>query len=200
MSKMVKIVLVIGVIGGLSGTSLTALKNSLNTRIEAQKDIYIRGPAIKEIMKNVENDPAATKKEMTFDGVKYVFYPGFKGGKCIAVAFESIGPGGFGGDIKLMVGFNFENSTILGVAATEHHETPGIGARALEFSYLSQYYGLPYKESFKLKKDGGKIDVLTGASYSSTAIVSAVENAAQLIRNHQKEIIETLEKSYESNK
>jgi len=199
MGKMVRIVLVIACIAGLSGTSLTALKNSLSVQIENQRDVFVRGPALEQILENVENDPVSSRYAMTIEDKEFVFYPGFRNGECVAVAFETVGPGGYGGDVKVMVGFNLENSTILGVAATEHSETPGIGSRALEVSYLSQYFGKPISENFALQNQGGNIEVLTGATFTSTAVSKAVQNAAQIVREHQQEIKETLEKNYETN-
>jgi len=199
MGKMIKIVLVITCIAGFSGIGLTALSNSLSSQIESQVDIFVRGPALVQIMENMDNDPVNSRKEIALDEVTFVLYPGFKDGKCVAAAFESVGPGGYGGDVTLMVGFNLENSTILGIGVTDHSETPGIGTRALVVSYLSAYFGTPYSGTYALTSEGGSINALTGATFTSTAIVRAVEIAAQIIREHQQEIIETLENNHENN-
>ena len=198
MPKMVKLVLVIGIISAVSGTSLTYLNSSLAGRIETQVDIFVRGPALEQIFTDVENNPVEDRQVITLDEIEYVFYPGFKDGKCVSAAFESVGAGGYGGDITMMVGIDFVNSTIFGLVGTASSETPGIGSLALEQSYLQTYYGQSIETNFNLKGNGGSIDAYTGATFSSTAISRAVEKAAELIRKHQQEIVETLERNHET--
>ena len=83
--------------------------------------------------------------------------------------------GGFGGDLSLMVGFDADG-TVLGVGIISHSETPGLGARVNEADYLAQYRG--HSGTLTLKKDGGSdIDAISGATISSRAVLSAVNQA-----------------------
>ena len=101
-----------------------------------------------------------------------------------AVEAPSITKSGYGGRIKLMVGFVEEagNVTISGVKVLAQSETPGLGANmtqpgnALENSILKKN---PAELSFKVKKDdaNGSFDSLTGSTISSRAYVNAVETA-----------------------
>ena len=101
-----------------------------------------------------------------------------------AVEAPSITKSGYGGRIKLMVGFVEEagNVTISGVKVLAQSETPGLGANmtqpgnALEKSILEKS---PAELSFKVKKDdaNGSFDSLTGSTISSRAYVNAVETA-----------------------
>ena len=75
---------------------------------------------------------------------------------------------GYDGDVKVMVGVA-PDGTITGVKATEHSETPGLGARIEEESYTQQYVG---KDS---TLEG--IEAINGATISSGAFRSAVEKA-----------------------
>lgn len=101
-----------------------------------------------------------------------------------AVEAPSITKSGYGGRIKLMVGFveNADNVTIKGVEVLLHNETPGLGANmtqpgnALEKSILEKN---PAEMIFKVKKDdaNGSFDSLTGSTISSRAYANAVETA-----------------------
>ena len=101
-----------------------------------------------------------------------------------AVEAPSITKSGYGGRIKLMVGFveDADNVTIKGVEVLLHNETPGLGANmtqpgnALEQSILEKN---PAEMIFKVKKDdaNGSFDSLTGSTISSRAYANAVETA-----------------------
>ena len=104
--------------------------------------------------------------------------------KGYAVEATSITKSGYGGRIKLMVGFveDGENVAISGVKVLSQSETPGLGANmtqpgnVLEKSILEKN---PAELSFKVKKDdaNGSFDSLTGSTISSRAYVNAVETA-----------------------
>ena len=101
-----------------------------------------------------------------------------------AVEAPSITKSGYGGRIKLMVGFVEEgdNLTISGVEVLSQNETPGLGANmtkpdnVLLKSILAKD---PAELSFKVKKDdaNGSFDSLTGSTISSRAYANAVETA-----------------------
>ena len=101
-----------------------------------------------------------------------------------AVEAPSITKSGYGGRIKLMVGFVEEgdNLTISGVEVLSQNETPGLGANmtkpdnALLMSILAKD---PAELNFKVKKDdyNGSFDSLTGSTISSRAYANAVETA-----------------------
>ena len=87
---------------------------------------------------------------------------------------------GFDGNISLSVGFALDG-TIQGISFTELNETPGMGMRADEDDFKSQFAGVNVS-SFTLNKSGGstaddEIDSVSGASVTSSAVVNAV-NAA----------------------
>ena len=104
--------------------------------------------------------------------------------KGYAVEATSITKSGYGGRIRLMVGFveDGENVAISGVKVLSQSETPGLGANmtqpgnVLEKSILEKN---PAELSFKVKKDdaNGSFDSLTGSTISSRAYVNAVETA-----------------------
>ena len=84
---------------------------------------------------------------------------------------------GFDGDITLALGLNAEG-VMNGISFTAISETPGMGMRATEESFMNQFVG---KSNFPLvlKKSGeaaadNEIDALSGATITSTAVSNAV--------------------------
>ena len=88
-------------------------------------------------------------------------------GKDLGAAVEST-TGGFGGNLKVLVGFNTEGQ-ILGYTLLEHAETPGLGAKA--------DIGLTPAQPLTVSKDGGKVDAITASTITSRAFLLAVNNA-----------------------
>ncbi len=84
---------------------------------------------------------------------------------------------GYGGTIQVMTGIKLDNS-ISGVNILEMSETPGLGAKAKENSFLSQYKG-ESESGMSVKKDGGTIDAISGATITSRAVTQAVNEALE---------------------
>lgn len=79
---------------------------------------------------------------------------------------------GYGGSINLLVGIDL-NFDIKGIDVISHTETPGLGSRITEDSFKQQFKGLT-PDDIALRKDDGKIDAITGATISSTAVAEAI--------------------------
>ena len=92
-------------------------------------------------------------------------------------------PSGFGGEISMAVGVD-KSGAVTGVSIIQMSETSGLGANAQRESFRSQYVGK--SGSVALKKQGGEIDALTGATVTSTAVTkgvnAALQAAAELMR------------------
>lgn len=80
--------------------------------------------------------------------------------------------GGYGGKIGILVGLETDRS-IRGVRIISHQETPGLGAKITGTDFLDQFAGLSVGES-ALRRDGGAIDAITGATISSRAVAEGV--------------------------
>jgi len=80
---------------------------------------------------------------------------------------------GYGGTIDILIGLE-PDATLRGIKIISQQETPGLGAKIIEGSFLSQFKGLSVNE-VALSRDGGKIDAITGATISSSAVVKGVK-------------------------
>ena len=87
--------------------------------------------------------------------------------------------GGFGGDLKVLVGFDAEGK-ILGYTLLEHAETPGLGAKADKWFQRGEkgdIIGKTPTEPLTVSKDGGQVDAITASTITSRAFLLAVNNA-----------------------
>ena len=119
-----------------------------------------------------QND--AKGKEMTY----IIYQVRDAQGKELGAAVEST-TGGFGGDLKVLVGFDAEGK-ILGYTLLEHAETPGLGAKADKWFQRGEkgdIIGKTPTEPLTVSKDGGQVDAITASTITSRAFLLAVNNA-----------------------
>lgn len=98
-------------------------------------------------------------------------------GWCVSVA-----PSGYGGELDLMVGI-FPDGTISGMKVVSHSETAGLGAKASEPTFSSQFAGMPADGSLTVIKSGtpkeNEIMAISGATITSRAVKDGVNAAAE---------------------
>lgn len=90
-------------------------------------------------------------------------------GESAGYCFE-VNTAGYGGNIKMMVGINADG-TVRGIGIVEMSETAGLGSRINDGEYLSQYGG---KSGSLTLSD---VDVITGSTVSSKAVMNGVNDA-----------------------
>ena len=98
--------------------------------------------------------------------------------KDLGAAVEST-TSGFGGDLKVLVGFDPEGK-ILGYTLLEQAETPGLGAKADKWFQKGEkgdIIGKSPAEPLTVSKDGGQVDAITASTITSRAFLLAVNNA-----------------------
>jgi electron transport complex protein RnfG len=117
-------------------------------------------------------------------------YRALKNGAPVALVIAAIAPDGYSGSIKLLVGINVDG-TLSGVRVIAHRETPGLGD-AIEEDRSDWIHGFtgaslenPPLDRWKVRKDGGGFDQLTGATITPRAVVQAVRDALLYYRQHQ---------------
>jgi H+/Na+-translocating ferredoxin:NAD+ oxidoreductase subunit G len=188
MREMIQMVVVLTVLSFVSGGLLAYVKDGTKDKIEVQQLTFVKGPAIKAILKGATNDPITDRFKLKDGDVERSFFVGVFDGKPKIVAFESSGKG-FGGELGLMVGVNLEDGKIAGVGVTTHSETPGVGSRAkTDPTFVAQFPGMPIEETFKVKADGGQVDALSGATVTSRGVSAALTEAGQIYEKLKPEI------------
>jgi electron transport complex protein RnfG len=190
MNEIVKMFLVLTAICLLSAYALTALSNGLAERIVQQEEFFVRGPAVMEVFANAPNDPLADALSVEVEGQSWRLYPWIENGTCTAVAMETAGAGGYGGNVNVMTAVDFAKGEILGVRVTSHAETPGVGTRAAAPSYLRTYQGRAVAPGtvIALMPAGGQVESVSGATRTSTAVADGVNQAVQFVLENREKI------------
>ncbi len=192
MREMIKMVVVLTVLCTFSGGLLAAIRSGTKDKIEYQQLKFVKGPAIKAILEGASNDPIVDRFKLKDGNIERSFFVGVFDGKASAIAFESFGKG-FGGDIGLMVAVNLDDDNIVGVGVTTHSETPGVGSRAkTDPGFAAQFKGLSIKDAFKVKTDGGQVDVVSGATVTSRGVTVAATEAGNIYKKLKPEIAKKL--------
>jgi len=180
MREMIQMVVVLTVLSFVSGGLLAYVKDGTKDKIEVQQLTFVKGPAIKAILKGAANDPIKDRFKLKDGDTEQSFFVGVFDGKPDTVAFESSGKG-YGGEIGVMVGVNLKDDKIVGVGVTTHSETPGVGARAkTDPAFVAQFPGMSIEETFKVKADGGQVDALSGATITSRGVSAALTDAGKI--------------------
>lgn len=123
-------------------------------------------------------------------------YRAFKDGKPVAALFTSVAPGGYNGDIRLLVGV-WADGRIAGVRVLHHRETPGLGdfVEIERSDWITEFEGRsledPPRGEWAVRKDGGVFDQFTGATITPRAVVRAVRNTLIYFEHHRDKIFES---------
>ncbi|HEX5393536.1 MAG TPA: electron transport complex subunit RsxG [Rhodocyclaceae bacterium] len=116
-------------------------------------------------------------------------YRARKAGEPVAIVFEAVAPDGYSGKIRLILAVK-ANGELSAVRVIEHKETPGLGDyidpkkdRNKSRPWISQFNDLSFEKlpaaEFKVKKDGGRIDNMAGATISPRAVTNATHRALE---------------------
>lgn len=194
MRELLSMIVVLTLLASVSGGLLAAVKSGTELRIEEQILKFQKAPAIESLFSDVTNDPLKERFNLDAGETTIQIFPGKLPDGSKAIAFETKGKGGYGGDIGLMVGINMENDQIVGARVTTHAETPGLGARAKnDPKFVSQFSGKPIDANLALKADNGTIDAMSGATVTSRAVTLGAIQAQKLYMQLKPEILKQLQ-------
>jgi electron transport complex protein RnfG len=79
---------------------------------------------------------------------------------------------GYGGPIDILIGVE-PDRRLRGIRVISQAETPGLGAKIVDDGFLEQFVGLSL-DNLELRKNGGEIDAITGATISTSAVIDGV--------------------------
>jgi electron transport complex protein RnfG len=138
-----------------------------------------KNEAISTVVPGFDNEPSTEVQKLFMDGDTLYFYTARKGDELLGTAVETFTNLGFGGVIRLMVGFDPEGS-IIDIAVIKHAETPGLGDKMEigKSDFHVQFQGKnPSNFKLAVKKDRGDVDAITASTISSRAYCDAVQRA-----------------------
>ena len=193
MREIIRLVVVLGSICAISATALEIVRGNLESKIEMQNDMFIRGPALERLFQKPAKELLKNKVILNVNDESFpVFYSSVENGDVTNMAIEGEGKGGYGGDIVILLGLDLSNNRILGMEIIQHQETPGVGARVEKPSFLKQWKNLALNEKVALSQDGGKIDAISGATYTSHSVIDGTNRVLNLIRNNKEELMKLI--------
>lgn len=198
-SNILNMALVLTVIAVVAAGALAWVNNVTSGPIEEINNLAIEN-GIKSVILGDRDIRFTVDNPVEQDG--FVFHSvNDMNGNLIGTAVESTDKNGFGGALKVMVGFDPEGK-ILGYTVLEHSETPGLGAQAdgwfrqasaevkEQSGVADVLLGAPGKpgnhniigmnpgdDMMIVSKDGGDVDAITASTITSKAFLRAV-NAA----------------------
>jgi len=220
MKEIIKLTLALGIVCLVAASVLSfAYYKTIDRQEEAAQEERTR--AIRKVLPDYTNKPLKDKVTATHKNTTVTFFRALKNGKLVGVAARGVTDKGYGGRIKLLIGLTPEGN-IREIVTTQHQETPGLGTKALERkasktigdvlseeqgnskksslppnTYLDQYKKYNVADDvgdFKLKKKGGEIDAVSGATITSNAVADAVSKVSRVFAHNRQKIVKGTEK------
>ncbi len=198
MQNFIKIPLILAFVTLISSGLLMLSEHLTHDKIALQKKMRLLD-SLKSLIPNALHDNDITLNKQTIFQPKLLghrkeqpLYIGTKNGKLSVLAIPVTARNGYAGDIDLMVGITI-NGEITSVKIIEQHETPGLGDLIVsnKSNWLTQFPKKsllnPTSERWKVKKDGGDFDQLTGATITPRAVVAAIKNTLLYAEKYTKE-------------
>ncbi|WP_017142849.1 RnfABCDGE type electron transport complex subunit G [Bacteroides finegoldii] len=164
--------------------ALLAYVNELTKGPIAEANAKTLNEALKQVLPEFTNNPVGESDTIFSekDGKKvvdFIVYPAKKGEEWVGSAVESKAMG-FGGELKVLVGFDAEGK-IYNYSLLAHAETPGLGSKAADWfkeGNKGSIKGMsPGEGELKVSKDGGRVDAITASTITSRAFLNAVNKA-----------------------
>lgn len=169
----------------VAGGVLAGVYSLTKVTISAQKEQKLQAAILQVLPEGCTISDAEIVEGMTV-------YKGYINGQWVgtAVQTEEIG---FGGTIKIMVGFDAD-SKVINYQVLEHQETPGLGDKMGTWFKTDKgnqnIIGKKADGAFQVSKDvKGGIDAITAATISSRAFLKAINKAYTAFTNGEVQAI-----------
>lgn len=194
MNSMPRMVLVLTLITAGAGLILSLVEAVTREPIAEQRRLETLR-ALQAVLPQANNLPdedtvqLVTGKDKRGRDMLRTFYRGRQNGALSGVAFKVVAADGYSGNIEVMVGID-PDGTIAGIEILSHAETPGLGDKIALPSFKANFAGKNLGNAdWRVKKDGGGFDQITGATISPRAVVGAVRKGLEFYRDHRDEAL-----------
>ena len=194
MKDMLRLALVLTLITAGAGLILSLVETATREPIAEQRRLETLR-ALKAVLPPADNSPdedtvqLLTGQDKRGRDVMRTFFRGRQENELSGVAFKVVAPDGYSGNITIMVGVDPEG-TVAGIEILSHNETPGLGDKITFPVFKKIFVGKNLENAdWRVKKDGGEFDQITGATISPRAVVGAVHKGLEFFRAHKAEIL-----------
>ena len=194
MNGMPRLIVVLTLIAVGAGLILSLVESATRAPIaEQRRQETLR--ALQAVLPPVDNAPDEDTVQLVYGqdkkgrDLRRTFYRGRMAGELSGVAFQVVATDGYSGNIAIMVGIDPAGS-VTGVEILFHNETPGLGDKITLPGFKAMFKGKNLGNAdWRVKKDGGAFDQITGATISPRAVVGAIRRGLEFYRDHQAEIV-----------
>jgi electron transport complex protein RnfG len=194
MNGMPRLILVLTLITAGAGLILSLVEAVTREPIAEQRRLETLR-ALQAVLPPADNSPDEDTVQLLMGQDKRgrdvfrTFFRGRKENELSGVAFKVVAPDGYSGNITVMVGVDSEG-TVAGIEILSHMETPGLGDKIVLPAFKGIFVGKNLENAdWRVKKDGGEFDQITGATISPRAVVGAVRKGLEFFRDHKAEIL-----------
>ena len=200
MKDMSRLLISLTLIASIAGLLLSLVESATREPIKEQRRLQMikaLGAVLPEFDNSPDTDTVTLQQGVDKKGepIEVVFYRARKDGDLVGTAFRVVAPDGYSGNIVVMVGVR-PDGKVNAIKVLNHAETPGLGDKIEEPWFEDWFKGKGLEGTdWRVKKDGGDFDQLTGATISTRAIVGAVAKGLEFYQENQAKIHATGEGS-----
>jgi electron transport complex protein RnfG len=194
MNSMPRLILVLTLITAGAGLILSLVEAVTREPIAEQRRLETLR-ALQAVLPQANNSPdqdtvqLVAGKDKRGRDVLRTFFRGRQDGTLSGVAFKVVAPDGYSGNIEIMVGID-PGGMVAGIEILSHAETPGLGDKITLPTFKANFAGKNLQNTdWRVKKDGGAFDQITGATISPRAVVGAVRKGLEFYRDHLDEVL-----------
>ncbi len=186
-----RLILTLAVAGVLAGLLIVVVNEITEPRIKAYKALKLKEAVVEVLQEPARYDtlylvegaltaelPAGVKAE----DLKQVYF-GYDEKDALKGVAVSRGEAGFQDIVKLIFGFDPASQKLIGMKVLESKETPGLGDKIYkDEAFVRQFFEGPKGPLVGVKPGAGsgdpaEIDMITGATISSRAVIRIINNA-----------------------
>ena len=186
----------------VAATVMSGLQRLTYERIEQQRQAAIVAQ-LRQVVPGLSFDNALVDERRPLQAGGFFqtdqalwWYPLRQGNQLQGVILDVVTPAGYNGDIRLLIGIRLDattgNAQVSGVRVTQHLETPGLGD-AVDYQkshWVDQFIGQSLSPSsaagdnnfWRVKRQGGGFDAISGATVTSTAMIAVVERSLRYVQ------------------
>ncbi|WP_303721520.1 RnfABCDGE type electron transport complex subunit G [Malonomonas rubra] len=191
---MARLLITLTIIAASAGFLLSMVESATREPIKEQRRLQMI-KALSAVLPEFDNAPDTDTVSLQNgvnkkgEPVQVTVYRARKGGELVGTAFKVIAPEGYSGNIEVMVGLRTDEQ-VNAIEILTHAETPGLGSKIAESWFKDMFKGKGLDNAdWRVKKDGGEFDQISGATISPRAVVGAVKKGLEFFRKHKTEIL-----------
>jgi electron transport complex protein RnfG len=194
MKDIARLLVALTLIACIAGLILSMVEKATREPIKAQRKaqmVKALSAVLPEFDNSPDNDFVALENGTDKKGnpVTLTFYRARKADELVGTAFKVTASEGYSGNIEIIIGVKPDQS-LNAIEILTHAETPGLGSRITESWFKDMFKDKSLNSAdWRVKKDGGDFDQISGATISPRAVVSAIKTGLEFYRDNSGKII-----------